>query len=70
MQRVDTRILPLGTVVVNPEPVDDGAKNFTGPEFRSRGAKDRGEAPRKRTGNGLCKYRLHDYIVSRNTRIT
>ncbi|XP_063046191.1 transcriptional regulator ATRX isoform X2 [Engraulis encrasicolus] len=44
--------LPKGTVVVNPEPVDDGAKNFTGPEFRSRGAKDRGEAPRKRTGNG------------------
>ncbi|KAL2077588.1 hypothetical protein ACEWY4_027092 [Coilia grayii] len=46
--------LPKGTVVVRPEPVEDEEKdNFTGPEFRSRSAKDRGEVQRKRTGNEI-----------------
>ncbi|KAG5264031.1 hypothetical protein AALO_G00271380 [Alosa alosa] len=52
--------LPKGTVVVNPEPVDDESKDdFTGPEFKSRSAKSRGEVQRKLVGNEVS---LHERV--------
>ncbi|XP_046893357.1 transcriptional regulator ATRX-like isoform X2 [Hypomesus transpacificus] len=52
--RLDVTRLPKGTVVVRPEPVDQGRDDFRGPEFRSRrsGTLKR-DLPRRRGGEHL-----------------
>ncbi|XP_062380077.1 transcriptional regulator ATRX [Sardina pilchardus] len=52
--------LPKGTIVVNPEPVENESKDdFTGPEFKSRSAKSKGEVQRKPVGNEIS---LHERV--------
>ncbi|KAK6480455.1 mRNAional regulator ATRX-like [Huso huso] len=47
--KLDVKRLPKGTVVVEPEPVSNEAKDdFRGPEFRSKTAKPKAESSKKR----------------------
>lgn len=49
--RLDVKRLPKGTVVVRPEPVDQGRDDFRGPEFRSRKSGTlKKDFPRRRGG--------------------
>ncbi|XP_061595930.1 transcriptional regulator ATRX-like isoform X2 [Cololabis saira] len=50
--RLDVTRLPKGTVLVRPEPVDNGRDDFRGPEFRSRKSNVlRREFPKRRGGD-------------------